>query len=322
MPAHHPRPLVVLAGWLGCQPRLLRRYTALYERAGCRVLCRIAPPHTVMRSVYGMEPVKLPSIVSWRYPPLDAGSSFPTTTSETIALAAPAPPQAESMQELAWDILRCIHHAPSSSSPVLFHVFSNGGCFVWEQVRTILRESSQPLISNDDDDNNRIPLDEQQQAQIKTDLLQIQQRMVGVVFDSGPCWGLSSIGDALAYCTWRERLEVARKSGLDYWWINQAARQKVIQLRNSAFFQSLQDEEWDLPQLYLYSKDDALCLFDALDALVRHRQQLLGRDRVSRVAWESSPHVRHLMENPHEYQAAVESFLDTCLRSERLQSKL
>lgn len=280
----HQQPLVVVAGWMGCQPKFLRRYKEMYQRVGCQVLCRIAPPHMILQSVYALEPLILP--VEW---PKPEASTF-------------VPP---SLQELAWEILRSIHH--SKSPAVIFHVFSNCGCFVWEQIRSILNQATER--------NDRIP------DNMRTHLLSIRERMVGIVFDSGPCSGLHRIQDALNYCTWQERLNVAMKGGFDYLLVAQPARQQMIRSRNDAYMQSMRNDTWDIPQLYFYSKDDELCPFDVLHELVRHRQRTFGRGRVWSTTWESSPHCKHLVQNPVEYQAAVESFVEACLQG-NLQSRL
>jgi hypothetical protein len=280
----HQQPLVVVAGWLGCQPKFLRRYNEMYQRAGCRVISRIAPPHMILQSVYGVEPLKLP--VDWPKP----------------GVSTVVPP---SLQELAWEILLSIHH--SESPAVFFHISSNGGCFVWEQIRTILSEADQQ--------NDKIP------DNIRTHLMSIRERMLGVVFDSAPCAGLHRIEAALSYCTWQERVNLAVKGGLDYLLVGQPARQKLIRSRNDSFIEAMRNDTWDLPHLYLYSQDDPLCPFDILDELVRHRQRTFGADRVWRISWKSSPHCKHLLQNPDEYQSAVESFVESCLQG-KLQSRL
>ena len=42
------RPAVVLAGWLGCQPRHLRRYSEMYDCIGWDSLVRIGSPRSVI----------------------------------------------------------------------------------------------------------------------------------------------------------------------------------------------------------------------------------------------------------------------------------
>ena len=116
MSAYLPgRPLVVLAGWLGCQPRSLRRYEALYRDLGFGVLTRIAPPRMVLATLaQAPEPITLP--LGW--PRTKVGQ--------------------ETIQGLAWDTLRQVDASQCSS--IVLHVFSNGGAVVWEQIRNILRQ--------------------------------------------------------------------------------------------------------------------------------------------------------------------------------------
>lgn len=108
------RPLVVIAGWLGCQPRSLRRYEALYRKLGFGVVTRIATPRMVAKSSTQTPPcIKVPA-------------GWPDEQQKSLG----------TMQDLAWDALREVH--ASQCSVVFFHGFSNGGGFFWEQVRNIL----------------------------------------------------------------------------------------------------------------------------------------------------------------------------------------
>lgn len=59
--------------------------------------------------------------------------------------------------------------------------------------------------------------------------------------------------------------------------------------------------------LYLYSRDDPLCLPDKLDELIAARRAA-GAD-VAAVAWERSQHVGHLLKHYKQYTAALFSFL-------------
>ena len=59
--------------------------------------------------------------------------------------------------------------------------------------------------------------------------------------------------------------------------------------------------------LYLYSRDDPLCLPDELEQLIAARR-VAGAD-VAAVVWERSQHVGHLLQHYREYTAALLSFL-------------
>ena len=55
------KPIVVLAGWLGCKVKSLAKYVTIYESLGYTVLIRIASPYMVMRAA-----LKPPSYSSLR----------------------------------------------------------------------------------------------------------------------------------------------------------------------------------------------------------------------------------------------------------------
>ena len=55
--------LVIIGGWLGCQPRYLKPYEQLYERLGFRVISFVPTPVQIMGCFYshrseGQEPTR------------------------------------------------------------------------------------------------------------------------------------------------------------------------------------------------------------------------------------------------------------------------
>ncbi|GKY91570.1 hypothetical protein MPSEU_000128900 [Mayamaea pseudoterrestris] len=103
------RPIVILAGWLGCQPRSLRRYEEFYRRRNMQVLSYIAPPSAVFECTL---PYYTTSIKS-QAEALDKGKY-----------------EINQLVEQMLDDLRA-----SNCTSYVFHCFSNGGCFVWEAFR-------------------------------------------------------------------------------------------------------------------------------------------------------------------------------------------
>jgi pimeloyl-ACP methyl ester carboxylesterase len=274
------RPLVVLAGWLGSQPKSLRRYEELYERQGFQVVSRIARPLMVVRSVLSAE-----SDAAWTPSP---SSSWP----HKVIL----PPS--SMQELAWEVLAVAHH---SQSPIIFfHTFSNGGCFLWEQIRRILELSGKG--------NHNLP------EPILERLSDLRRRLSGVIFDSCPGADLHRLNEALGYCSWQERLEMTAKGGLDFLFIHRATVQTRIKERGQSYIHFLREDPWQVPQLYLYSDDDPLAPVEALNDVIEHRKRIIGKDRIWSRSWTSSPHCCHLLKHPEEYTMAVEAFVTACLQ--------
>jgi Eukaryotic protein of unknown function (DUF829) len=276
-PHVHGRPLVILAGWLGCQPRSLRRYEALYKKLGFGVVTRIATSNMVVMSVLHESSINYPS-------------GWPRKRQRQ-----------ETMQDLAWETLRIVDS--SQSSAILFHAFSNGGCFLWEQVKNILKTRA---------DNEEV--DSKLQA--------IQSKLSGVVFDSSPAYyspgDMSALLAALQHCTWRERIGAYAQL---LWHMPMLGKTELEQ-RTTNYFESLKNDPLDIPQLYLFSKDDPFSQHDPIEELARHRQHLFGRDRILLQKWESSPHCGHFLKHPVEYESAISTFVDLCLHEDTPQSRL
>lgn len=276
---------MVIAGWLGCQPRSLRRYEALYQSLGFGVATLIATPRMVVQSsTEAPSRIQIPS--GW--PQQQSQHSSPS-----------------SMQDLAWGTLRRIHS--SKCSVVMFHVFSNGGGFFWEQVGSILQQDEVP-------ENNAVA----------TELEMIRSKIAGVVFDSCPAkyspTNRNTLLDALSHCTWSERVGAYAQLAKQASTLSLEDREK----RASDYFRGMRNDSWNLRELYLCSKDDSLTPHDSIEELVRHRQEMFGKDRILLCEWESSPHCCHLLQHPVEYQAAVSTFVDQCLHgdSKHQRSKL
>jgi hypothetical protein len=98
------RPLILLAGWLGCHPRQLRRYEALYEKHDFHVVSRIATPSSVFNYVLDRKDTEL--------------------------------------EQLARDFMAS--DEMKSCSHYYIHAFSNGGCFLYETIRQLAGDNHQP----------------------------------------------------------------------------------------------------------------------------------------------------------------------------------
>jgi hypothetical protein len=223
------------------------------------------------------------------------------------------------MQDLAWDLLREIHE---SDPPVfIFHAFSNGGCFLWEETRRILDlcESSSAGSTKDSKKHEEADL---LSPHATAALLRIQTRLAGVVFDSCPGADLSRLDQAMEYCSWTEKFDVYRKIGWDYARMKSASMRQNLLEREQGYRQKWRQDPWPTPQLYLYSRDDVLAPADYLDDLVQHRENLLGSDRIFSHCWESSSHCGHLLRHSQDYTQAVENFVEKCLELRKIRSKM
>jgi Eukaryotic protein of unknown function (DUF829) len=298
------KPLVVLAGWMGCQKRSLRRYGKFFSELGYQVHSTVAPTPLIVASCFSdtsHEPLQYPP--QWPVHQ-DAGGSVTT-----------------SLQGFAWETLRDIHN--QDCDHFIFCAFSNGGCFVWEQISRILNNNNTPILQQVEDDeahplsplpqNGTSDMERQQQI-----LAKLKKKTAGVIFDSCPSQNLSAISKALAVCTLRDRLEIMvmpddKGGGLDVAFFPSmvsANKKQRAEKRSNVYYQGLQADPWNIPHLYLYSENDILIPSQGIDELYDYRRQTMGSHRILRRKFESSRHCAHLIDNEEEYSMAVNSFLE------------
>lgn len=283
-------PIVVLAGWLGCQPKSLKRYEQMYLECGFQtVVSKIATPAMVVNAI--LNPERNDIVL----PP----HGWPLNEIPAI--------QHGSMKSMAWDVLREIHQ--SNSSFILFHSFSNGGFFLWENVRQILSGYSNDLNTRE------MNAESQQSPDIVEHINEINAKLGGLVFDSCPSVDIKKLPLAMQYVGWWERLETIRFCGVDHLLMSHrpdVAKRAEESANESA--NALRDSFPHMPHLFLYSEDDHLADFHAIDAIVAHRMKVCGPDKTFSKRWESSNHCGHLRRHPDEYRNTVEKFVRDCWR--------
>jgi len=268
---------IVLAGWLGCTERKLEKYASLYKSV-----------------------VDTSNSAAVKNDPDVSG----ITTIHTVI----APPKAvieASMMEDSPSIRNLVLHVleeimavenrgvkNTSRHNVIFHAFSNGGCFVYEQFRDILVQSS--ISGNQENRYRRV-------------------KVIGVVFDSCPAsyrggyirgQGLER---AMMYTSKLEQIYLrllflfTKKS--DY---------KVYVDRAAKFWNRMQSNfDFSIPELYLYGSLDTLAPFEPLYDLVKYRQKMTNLPILS-ILFEKSPHCCHILSQPHTYEIAVKNFFYLC----------
>lgn len=309
------RPLVVLAGWLGSQPKSLRRYEELYRTMGFKVvLTRIAPPYAIVQTCLADPPLEAIDIpVGW--PSVDSSTTKSddggTSTSKNFAFTT--------VQRIAWDILHSVHQEDCSS--FYFHAFSNGGCFVWEQCRRILLEAPVLLSSN-------AKLLEQQKRfaspatfnpeSVVDALSRLRNNLSGVIFDSCPVLDMSRLDQALNHCSESERDLLHQRCGTEF-------DRDIMQTRMNAYSKGLRNDPLHIPHLYLFSRDDELAPAVCIEELISHRREVVvDPHRVANVVWDESMHCGHLLKHPREYTDALRNFvqMDQVLQAPQQYAKL
>lgn len=287
----HKNSIVVLAGWLGSQPKSLRRYETLYRNLGVPVvLSHIAPPFAIVQTVLQVPPVQR----------IQVPHRWPNQHKKVAGV-----------QDVAWNILKDVHDETGRTS-FYMHVFSNGGCFVWEQIREILLLPSRQSNHKSNESESRemrenAPILSSEVANI---LSKLRQQLAGVVFDSCPVADLHRLPDALRYCSWIERLNVIRYCGFDHMFIQSNAKvYGHVKDRMDAYVSGLISDPLQIPQLYVYGRDDPLAPASFIDELVQERKQRIGSDRIMSVCWDKSLHCGHLLKHPEQYSDVIERLL-------------
>ena len=286
------RPRVVLAGWLGCQRQHLRRYEDLYRAMGWDVAAvQIAPPYAVMASAIGVR----------------GGSEM---WKKALCIGQQGESGWRSMRDTAEEILLRLGR---SRGPFVVHVFSNGGAFLWEEIRSLLRgDDGSPATSSSAPPSS-------------------PRSLVGVVFDSAPAFypgAMESLHAVLQHVPddEGERTDAYRMIEAVRSQTGPEAFEEMLRDSAATYWEGMKSDgfgEGDaavaaaaaVPQLYLYSEADELARSGPIDDLVRHRRTLCGGDDglVQAARFRASSHCAHLRKDPVAYRTALEGFLDRCL---------
>ncbi|DBA69073.1 TPA: hypothetical protein ACH3X2_013233 [Trebouxia sp. C0005] len=161
---------------------------------------------------------------------------------------------------------------------IVFWQFSNGGCWVFEQIITLV--------------------------QVQARYEPIKNAMAGLIFDSAPCVmtitsGRAAISEGTSFPI-KQLLQAAFlvMTLLTFAFVGNTSKR---------FWNRMLDEKLAVPRLYFYSTDDQLCDAKELETLLDKKQQQGLDVRVKR--WDKSAHCAHLRKHPDEYIAEVQAFL-------------
>ena len=273
--------LVVMGGWLGCKPKYLKSYESLYNSLGFDSLSVVASPLCVIDATLHRQnssKIRVPSLELRR-------------RSSNVSTNSWCPDCDTRMQALAWKVLGDIYN--SKAEEFIFHAFSNGGCLLWESMCNILQFK---------DNKNCDP-------KISAILKQLHDKCKGLVFDSCPGWfgaieGASSkLWQALQYCSEEEKKRIHSVYGDQIRTVD-----KHTMGRSLEYFENLTRCTLDVPQLYLYSKDDDLAKHEYISKIIDTRRRRQKRP-VFKQVWETSIHCKHLLEHRDDYQKALHFFV-------------
>ena len=265
-----PRPIALLLGWLGCQPKNLRRFVDLYNTKGYDSIVRVASPESIILAI-------------------EQGPSNEFRSSSMNA-----------MYHQAFDILEELQSRRSTQ--FIVHMFSNGGCFLWEWLAHIFQHH-QHVTWND----------------TNIDVQNIRGKLIGRVLDSAPAnyeGRPDGIVSALQHI--KPPSEKNRLLGMA-----EKVDASNVNLRHDDFWNMmLRDNYFEVPELYLYSENDKLTSYEALRKLINEREKLLGKEHVWSHNFLDSEHCGHLLKYPRQYDSILGQFVASCSRKNNISSKL
>uniref|UniRef100_UPI00398E88E0 transmembrane protein 53 n=1 Tax=Pristiophorus japonicus TaxID=55135 RepID=UPI00398E88E0 len=243
-------PVIILLGWGGCKDKHLAKYSYIYKNQGCIVLRYTAP----WRQIF------FPGIFS------------------------------KSLQCTARKLLDVVFDIGIEDHPILFHVFSNGGCMLYRHIVEIQYNKTETYLS--------------------------KLNVVGTIFDSTP--GNRNLQGSITalYAVLDSSTNVFVKCIAIPTFVLivllKILLYPITQFVSLSFYDALKVDPSRWPQLFLYSKADKIISYKDIEAMIKIRKLL--NIQVQSVDFNTSQHVNHFREFPEKYSTKCISFLKECIR--------
>ncbi|XP_033117091.1 transmembrane protein 53-A-like [Anneissia japonica] len=204
--------------------------------------------------------------------------------------------QTEKMRETAMKILELLFDLGLEENNIFFHVFSNGGCFLYRFITEILHDHKSGELT--------------------------MLRVCGCIYDSCPIdITLKNLFfarfNALTANTGGGLLTrifsaVVILTGIiaSFFYPPAWGNMKLW----FSFMSAMKDDRGRYPQLYLYSKADVIGPYVPISNIIAERRK--HGIVVDEKCWTDSPHCGHLKVHPEEYTKLCHSFIEKCLSEE------
>ncbi|XP_055606835.1 transmembrane protein 53-B [Uranotaenia lowii] len=198
------------------------------------------------------------------------------------------------MIQIGEKILKLIYDMNFDSHPLIFHVFSNGGAFLYQHIALANRMSKKPI----------------QICGMIFDSAPGDRRMLGLFRAVSAIFGRERWGNFLvsSFLTISMILAWTVVDAYNYVWNFIRPSGYEVQTNPS---HNLKFESNCWPQLYLYSKEDLLIPYTDIEKFAAYRQSI-GTD-VRMICFDRSEHVKHYIRHPQQYIYSVCKFINDCL---------
>jgi hypothetical protein len=202
-------------------------------------------------------------------------------------------------------ILRSLENAQKRPIPVIFHLFSNGGCFVFEQMELLFQKT--PI------ENAEVQEEESSSKDIDQDLLLVQDRLRGQIFDSSPAYLTAKSGTAALEGAFPNALVASILKGV-LLSIHTASHvfDKLFGIppRTETFWNRFLESNLCRHQAFVYSSHDRVTDHVQLDELIQSRKTNFPDSTIMVKKFDDSEHCTHYPKHKEEYTEFVYEFLD------------
>ncbi|KAM3605255.1 uncharacterized protein V6R79_023127 [Siganus canaliculatus] len=243
-------PVVVLLGWTGCKDKHLSKYSDYYNEQGCVTIRYTAPLKTVFISE------------SFGY---------------------------KELKSTALKLLEILFDYEVETSPIFFHIFSNGGFMLYRYIVELLRNDKQFSSLN----------------------------VIGSVVDSGPGSGNVLGGIRALTAILGPQINPILKYVLVALFALTAFLLRVVLYPLTKYihmhhYDAVQERPPSWPHLFLYSRDDPVIRHRDIEAFVESLKQ--KGVPVDSFDFVTSPHVGHFRKFPEQYTLKCRDFLVACMK--------
>lgn len=261
--------VVILFGWTGATMKHLSRYADIYSDNGCTTICRVASvPQLMLRDKEALRSVAIDAIK-------EANSVVRSAEKEGTS---------------------------ESKTPVIIQVFSNGGCFILEEVMAMIADES----SLDPGLNEEV------------ELIKSRLRLGALVFDSGPAYpslftGFLAIHHSIPDIFLRTKIQTALFAAIVYDVLFHLVTSQPPSATQFWERMTYGTDELKCEHIYIYSESDQVTDHLKLKELIKKKKE---RDLVSVTSMKllNSPHVRHLTTHKKEYLSMVHQIIARALK--------
>jgi len=196
-------------------------------------------------------------------------------------------------EDVARKLLDVLVEMNLSDNPVLFHIFSNGGCSIYSCMRTemVMNREFQDI------------------------------KKLGVVYDSAPGQPriLNGVNAQFAHYPPGLWTQIRKALFTISFLVIETGRYlgSLIGLFSPSpvvvLYESMKHFSNDCPELYLYSKGDNLIPYTDVDAMIEYRKK--AGVTVDSMCWDDSNHAQHLRTHRESYMQQCISFVLNCMNA-------